>query len=462
MTKLFGTSGIRGVFGEEIDIYFTSRLGHAISKAFGPGKVIVGWDCRASSETLAFSLISSFLACGHDVDIAGLVSTPSFQKYITDTKGEYVCGVMVTASHNPPEYNGFKVYYGDGLEIYPKDEAKVESYISDDSLSLTTLEKPGRTRNIRELVLENYISKLVGLAEKRDHEYSVALDLCGCSSIMTIPPTLDRLGVRYEAINQTIDGMFRMRLPEPKPDTIPGLVELVNSANVDFGVAFDGDGDRSIFVDERGTAWWGDATGILIGKYLIEVGETDKIVTPITSTSATEMVIGSVGGKVIRTRVGGKNIVRAMIDDNCKWGFEENGGGIYGPHLYGRDGGSTLILMMNVLKHYGQPLSKLLNEIPRLIQLKEKIYLKNRRIIPELLNHMEDYYSRYHIDKTEGVKTFFDDDEWVLIRPSGTEPIIRVFAEARDYSRVREIVDEAVKEIVNFLKDKGIPPPSIQ
>jgi|Deesub1362B_J571_1020462.scaffolds.fasta_scaffold00004_87 phosphomannomutase/phosphoglucomutase len=454
MTKLFGTSGIRGVFKDDIDPSFAIHLSLAITKVFKPHHAIIGWDCRTSSEPLAFSLISGFLAGGVNVDIAGLVSTPSFQKYITDNPGKYSVGVMVTASHNPPEYNGFKVYYGDGLEIYPEDEDKIESSLYNKDYSISDWRRLGSTTDVRNRVLENYISSLVKASSISSNEYTIAIDLCGCSSILTIPPTLDRLKISYKAINDKIDGFFTQRLPEPKPDTIYNLIKLVKISKVNFGVAFDGDGDRSIFIDEKGVPWWGDATGILIGKYLIEIGETDSIVTPITSTAATEMVIESLGGKVIRTRVGGKNIVKAMINYGSKWGFEENGGGIYGPHLYGRDGGITLILIMNVLQHYNKPLSQLLEDIPKLFQLKEKVSIKNRLIIPDLLEHFSNYYSKYKIDRTEGVKVFFKDDEWVLIRPSGTEPIIRVFAESPNYKRAKDILNDTLKEIKDFLKSK--------
>jgi len=447
LRRLFGTSGIRGIFGENLDAIFAIKLGYAISRLL-PKKVVIGWDCRTSSKILSYSLASAIASCNITVDMAGLVTTPALQTYVTYTE-RYDYGIMVTASHNPPQYNGFKVFLGSGLESYPDTEEKIEKALEEkvniqwDSVgAIQHLPDKHVCKYYVDKVLEHYVNS---------SKWNVGVDLAGCASIFTIPYLLERLEVNSYYINDTLDPLFKLRPPEPRPDNLGKLQQLVQSKKLDFGVAFDGDGDRAIFVDEKGIAWWGDATGILIGKYLVEIGETKYVVTPITSTIATEIVIENVGGKVIRTKVGGKNIVKEMINHNSVWGFEENGGGIYGKHVYGRDGGITLVLILRILKHYNKPLSRLLGELPKYHQVKDKVMIKDKRTAELLIKHLYNKFSKFKIDTTEGVKIFFKDDEWVLVRPSGTEPIIRIFGESKSRKRAEEMVLEMKKEIYQFL-----------
>lgn len=451
--RLFGTSGVRGVYNREIDCGFAYRLGLAIATHFGGGRAVVGWDCRASSGPLAMSLASGLMDAGSDVDLSNVTSTPALQNYMKVRRGSYRFGVMVTASHNPPEYNGFKVYTGDGLEAYEDVEDSIESILRGERFSRADLGSLGSLRHIGEEPNERYVDSVCGFAEEGVERYSVVADLCGCSMIKAIPHVLGRLGVRHWLINDRMDGLFRFRPAEPRPDNITALVDAVKSRGADLGVAFDGDGDRAIFVDEKGQAWWGDMTGILIAKYMVEVGETKYVVTPITSTAATEIVVEEAGGKVVRTKVGAKNIVRKMIEVGSVWGFEENGGGIYGKHIYGRDGGITLLMVLRVMKHYGKSLSQLLSELPRLYQVKDKVSLPDRSVAPRVIEALKEEYSRYEQDLTEGVKIFFKDTEWVLVRPSGTEPIMRIFGESESPRRAREIVEEMKAKVLRLISE---------
>lgn len=447
--KLFGTSGIRGVYNKEIDYLFAYNLGLSLATYFEGGKALVGRDCRFSSDPLSLSLVTGILEGGADVDLSGITSTPAFQCYVKKT-GSYNFSVMVTASHNPPEYNGFKLYTRNGLEAYEDIEEKIEDLLLNRKFS-GNISKIGKFIYIGNVINTNYVDSLCELFETEFDSFSIVVDLCGCSSIMTIPPLLDRLNIKYFTINDKLDQYFKICHPEPRPEILNYLGEKVVSKQADLGVAFDGDGDRAIFSDEKGKVWWGDVTGILIGKFLVEVGETKYVVTPITSTIATELTIEKVGGKVIRTRVGGKNIVREMIRLNSKWGFEENGGGVYGPHIYGRDGGITLLLLLKALKYYGKPLSSLLSEIPQYYQIKEKINIQNREMFKQVLHALLERYSRYDLDMTEGIKIFFKEDTWVLVRPSGTEPVIRIFSEARSLREAKENFRKIKKDILNLI-----------
>jgi len=446
--RLFGTSGIRGVYPHDINHNFAYKLGLSFTTYFKRGYAVVGYDCRKSSQPLALSLVSGILDGGFNAELSDLTSTPAFQCYIATNKGRYKFGTMVTASHNPPEYNGFKLYTGDGLEAYRDVEVEIEKIMEKEDFKEVKIGHIGKLEYLGEKINDKYVNQLMQYIEEGDIKgKEIIVDLCGCSSVKTIPKFLKKIRLKHKLINNQIDGLFKTRPAEPRPDNIIQLIRTVKASNADFGVAFDGDGDRAIFVDEKGVSWWGDLTGILIGKYLVETGQTKYVVTPITSTAATEIVIEEVGGRVVRTKVGGKNIVKEMIRVGSKWGFEENGGGIYAPHIYGRDGGITLIMILKAMKYYGRPLSQLLEQLPKLYQVKDKVRVLDRGKASKVIEEIKEKYDKYKQDTTEGVKIFFKDYEWVLVRLSGTEPIIRIFAESNTRKRARELVDRFKIEV---------------
>jgi phosphomannomutase/phosphoglucomutase len=250
-------------------------------------------------------------------------------------------------------------------------------------------------------------------------------------------------------INYNIDGSFPNRPSEPRPENLGELSKKVVDYSADFGVGFDGDGDRALIVDEKGNVWWGDVIGALIAMYLKDCGaRINSVVTPVTSSSLVDIMLEPLNIKVYRTRVGAKNIVRKMIREASPLGFEENGGIIYAPHVYTRDGGIAMVLIMNLLSYYERPLSTLLRDTPELFQLKDKVKISNKQSISEILTKIEEDLGKdtYKIDRIDGIKLYYSIDRWVLVRPSGTEPIIRIFSEAPSKREAIELVEKA-KEI---------------
>ena len=258
-SRLFGTNGIRGIFGKEITFDFIIDLSYAIATYFQKGPIVIGYDGRNSSPIFSKLVRSAVNSAGLNVENAKLVPTPCLQ-YATKRLG-YNGGIMITASHNPPEYNGIKVIANDGVEISREDELKIESiYYSN---KYTKIDGLGRDC-VNESVIDSYIEavlQLIDVQKIRSCEFKVVVDIGNGAQAAVAPLLVQKLGCKTIVVNGSIDGSFPGRGPEPTPENLQVLANMVRDTESDIGVAYDGDGDRSIFCDEKGTIQWGDRTG---------------------------------------------------------------------------------------------------------------------------------------------------------------------------------------------------------
>jgi phosphomannomutase/phosphoglucomutase len=252
--RLFGTNGIRGVVGETITSEFAYGIGSSIASLFKTKKILVGRDGRTSSQMLADGAVAGILGQGVSVEDCGVITTPGLQFL---AKISTAPGLVVTASHNPPEYNGFKVVDSDGIEIPRGKEERIEKLVTRGSWSVSRI--PGQLEQ-RVLPLEPYLSSIKGHVrkEKGAGDLNVAVDSGNGVSSLTTPVLLRRIGCRVVTINDNIDGRFPGRNSEPRPENLDPLSTLVREEKATFGVAHDGDGDRAVFVDETGAVQSGD------------------------------------------------------------------------------------------------------------------------------------------------------------------------------------------------------------
>jgi phosphomannomutase / phosphoglucomutase len=254
------------------------------------------------------------------------------------------------------------------------------------------------------------------------------------------------LGCKVITINSIVDGRFPGRGPEPTPETLGDLGAAVRAAGADLGVAYDGDGDRAMFCDENGSVFWGDQSGSLLADYLLERSPGATIVTPISSSQAVEAVASKRRAKVIRTRVGSVDVSRTIIERGAFFGFEENGGCIYPAHIAVRDGGMATALMLECLAARGLSFSKIMaNSLPRFYQVKTKMQVAPEKV-KETMKAVEALPGQ-RVEKVDGLKIWTDEKTWVLVRPSGTEPIIRVFAESDSEEKVNTVFRKFVKAV---------------
>jgi phosphomannomutase / phosphoglucomutase len=445
--RLFGTNGVRFVPGISHDLDFVINLAESIGTYFGNGEILVGRDGRLSSQALSNAAVSGILSSGLDAAEAGLVPTPALQ-YGVRTMG-FRGGVMVTASHNPPRYNGLKVSGSDGVEVPRLDEQRIEKIYFDHSQNKADWKSIGVVRT-EPSVVRNYIRGILSKVNAKAvaaRNFTVVMDLGNGAQSVAAPYLVESLGCKLITLNSVVDGNFPGRGPEPTPETLKDLSAAVKAAGADLGVAYDGDGDRSLFCDEDGRVLWGDQSGCLVADFVLEKNPGATIVTSVSTTQAIDAVAKKHGAKVLRTKVGSVDVSRAIIERNAIFGFEENGGCIYAPHIPVRDGGMTTALLLECLAGRGMSFSKIVSFVgPKYHQAKTKVEV-NQSKVDGVMRAVE-RQAKGQVERVDGVKLWADEHSWVLVRPSGTEPIIRIFAE----SDTQEGADQLVKRFVRVVK----------
>jgi len=447
MGKLFGTNGVRGVFPEDFTLEFVHDLVLSISTYFKEGTILVGYDGRNSSKVISKIVCSTLNSAGINSDLAGLVPTPCLE-FATKTLG-YNGGIMITASHNPPEYNGIKPVASDGVEISREDENVIEEIFFQKNWNHNTSEF-GSTKN-DDRSIQTYLDGIksqVDISKIKSKNLKVALDLGNGAQTITAIKLCEQLGCETIAINQEIDGTFSGRGPEPTPYNLEELSSAVVNNNADLGVAFDGDGDRSIFCDNTGKLLSGDKSALLLSNYLLKKNPNSKVITCINSGNSIDKIVTQTDSTVIRTKVGSVEVSRKMLSEDALIGFEENGGFMFGKHNHVRDGGMTLALFLEFLASSNKSISEELATLPPSFTTKDKISCKKEdvgRIISELSEEFP------NADTTDGIKIVFDKKNWVMVRPSGTEPIIRIYAESDSEKNLEALMKEYTQKIKSFL-----------
>ncbi len=442
MAKLFGTNGVRGVVGEDITLDFVLKFTLSIASFFKKGVILVGYDGRESSLAISKVVTAALSFAGLDSAICGFVPTPSLQ-FATRMLG-YRGGIMITASHNPPQYNGLKVIGSDGIEISRYDELEVEKYyFSKNSIvpkklgSITTESK----------VIATYLSGIkrqVNTRKIKSKKLKVVLDLGNGTQGVAAPSLCRNLGCDVILINEQIDGSFPGRGSEPTPQNLNNLSSVVKKTGADCGVAFDGDGDRSIFCDEMGRILTGDRSALLLSKYILDRYPKSKIVTSVNSTYLIEKIALFSDSKVFRTKVGSIEVSQKMKEKNAIIGFEENGGFMYGKHNQVRDGSMTLALLLELLASGKNSLSEEITLLPQSYTTKGKIECSKNdfKKIARILGK-----ENYRKDLTDGIKIFIDESSWIMVRLSGTEPIARIYAESSSQVSLDDIFNRYMSKL---------------
>jgi len=446
MKKLFGTNGVRGVFSEDFSLEFVNDLVMSLSSYFKKGKILVGYDGRHSSPIVAKIVSSALNYSGLDCYMAGLVPTPCLE-YATKKLG-YDGGLMITASHNPPQYNGIKPVASDGVEISREDEQKIEQIFDEQSwIKADAFGKTFEETN----AISTYIDGIVSLLDIdmiKDKKFKVCLDLGNGAQSVTAKKLCEELECEVFTINENIDGDFPGRGSEPTPQNLNELSKLVVNTNSDFGIAFDGDGDRSIFCDENGKILTGDSSALLLCDYLLKQYPNSQVVTCLNSGNIIEKIVEKNNSQVVRTKVGSVEVSRRMVNDDALVGYEENGGFMFGKHNCVRDGGMTLALMLDLLSKSKSNLSENIKNIPPSFTTKTKIECsleQSEIIISELLKDYPDS------DTSDGIKIQVDGDNWVMIRSSGTEPIIRIYGESNSQQNLDSLISNFVEKTKSIL-----------
>ena len=427
--KMFGTNGIRGVANGYMSCELALQVGKATATVLGPGPIAIATDTRVSSPMIRSAVSSGLMAMGVSVLNLGMIPTPALQYYVK-THEEVTGGVMITASHNPPEFNGIKCIAADGTECTSEQEHAIEAAFEQD-LSNAGWDAIGNMYSVSgadDAYVRAVVSKVDAEAIRNAH-LTVCLDCANGASVNTSPAILRALGVKAITINGNPDGFFPGHHSEPTEENLEELKKLVVDTGADLGIAHDGDADRCVFVTGEGEFVAGDKSLALIAGALSKQNPGAEIVTTVATSAVVEDYVSSCGGHVVYTAVGSPIVARRMMEDGGIFGGEENGGLIFADHQYCRDGGMAAARVLEAVATYGS-LQVLVESLPKYYTVKDAV-----KCTDDIKARITDVIAANHegenINRVDGLRIDYDDG-WVLLRPSGTEPKYRIYSESRD------------------------------
>ncbi|MDQ7793489.1 MAG: phosphoglucosamine mutase [bacterium] len=441
MARLFGTDGVRGVANLELTGELAYRLGRAAGHHLATGvdqpRVLVGRDTRISGDLLEAALVAGFLSVGVDAITLGVVPTPGVA-FLTRHTGA-AGGAVISASHNPPPDNGIKFLSAEGYKLAEPGERTIEEFaLADpDVLPRPTGTGVGRWRQAPDLVNE-YLDHLVATAGTRLDGLRLVVDTAHGATCRLAPLLLERLGARVTAINASPEGA---NINVDCGATHPLLLgRSVVEGGADAGVAYDGDGDRAIAVDEKGEVVDGDQIMAACGLYLVEQGRLPRrgIVATVMSNIGLELAFQAHGGRVVRTPVGDRHVLEAMLREGMILGGEQSGHLIFLDAATTGDGLLTTIRLLGVMVATGQPLSKLAARMTKYPQVLLNVRVRQKPDL-EAIPGLPDMLAK--TSETLGPKGR------VVLRPSGTEPLVRVMVEGED----ADLVESSAREVAGFI-----------
>ena len=437
--KLFGTSGIRGLIGSEVTCELALNVGKSLAYYLGnEGSVVLGYDTRTTNKMLDQAICAGLLESGVDVIKIGMVPTP-LVGYATEKLGADA-GIMLTASHNPSRYNGIKLWNKNAMAYTSAQEAKIEEIYANKDYISVSWDKVGKL-SVNEEIKGHYIDDLVNMVDIKKG-LKVVIDCASGAGSEISPLVFRKAGCEVTTLNSQPDGFFPGRNPEPNAENLQTLMKTVVAIGADLGIAHDGDADRMITVDENGNISPFDSLLALISK------QFDGDI--VTTVDAGLCMDESVKGEVLRTPVGDVNVAEVIIEKNAAFGGEPSGTWLHPDFCMCPDGILSGLRMAEIVSKEGK-LSELLAEIPQYPNIREKITCSKEAKI-RVMENMEDllkgaFDDIVEVNAMDGVRLTFEDDSWVLVRPSGTEDYIRITLESRDESRAEDIKETCVKII---------------
>ncbi|MCK4319546.1 phosphoglucosamine mutase [Candidatus Micrarchaeota archaeon] len=444
MAKYFGTNGIRGTF-DKLNPSFALKAAQAIGIYFNRGKILVARDHRKTSELLTYAVLSGLQSVGCQIVDLGLVSTPTAEFMVERLKPDGL--IIITGSHNTPEWNALKVMDGNGSAISKERGEKIERMI-DGEVELVEWDKvkPGISYST---ATREHIDTILSYVKPSSKPLYLILDLANGSPITIASELFKKMNIKITTINSNMDGTFPGRPSEPTEENVAVLKKMVVELKADGGIAWDGDGDRVIFVDEKGNFIVGDRVFGLCEYFVLQKKKGD-VVTTVATSRLVEDIADQFSVKTVYTKVGAPYLSKEMEKKQSVIGGEEVGGVVWPEVSLAKDGFLTAAFISERMRE--KPLSELLSAIPFYYNMKIKISCpdeKKPNIISELKKQFDSEGIQY-ID-VDGLR-FNLPDGWVIVRASGTENYIRVFAEAKSKENAESYANKyrkRVEEIIN-------------
>jgi len=454
--KLFGTTGVRKIYGKEFDLEMALNLGKALGTLVGSGTVLLARDARTTGLMVADTLSAGIMSTGVNVVRAGIIPTPTLA-YLTMSRG-YDAGLMVTASHNPPEYTGIKFWSKSSMGFTSDEERKLEKIYESKKFTVAPWNHLGEELII-ETAVDEHIEAILGKCDAeliRSKNFTVIVDPGNGAGCVLAPYLIQKLSSKVVTINGQLDGHFPGRPSEPEEESLGDLMEMVKQTGADLGIAHDGDSDRVVFVTEKGDVIRGDRTIALLAQDYLMRTKSGVIVTTVDSSLALDEIVEKEGGETIRTPVGDIQVAVKVKESKAVMGGEACGVFILPDFHLAPEPFLAACRILERMARTGKSFGELISKIPIYPLMKTKLKCPNEKketvmetlvdTLPKGLENVE------KIITVDGIGVILKEG-WILVRPSGTEPVIRITCEGPTKELVGSTLEKA-KSIVEKTIDK--------
>jgi phosphomannomutase len=438
---MISVAGVRGIVGESLTPEVIARFAAAFARERGPGPVVVGRDARRSGLMVLHAVAAGLSAAGRDMIDIGLATTPTTQLAVEHLRA--AGGIILTASHNPAPWNALKFLSERGEFLSAEVGEKVRRRWEEGRELWAGFEPLGEVREERE-ALSWHLERVLGLEYVdapaiRRRALKVVVDGCASVGGIAVPRLLRELGAAVVELDCRPDGAFTREL-EPLPEHLGALGERVRSSGADFGVALDPDADRAAFVDAAGVPL-GEEYTVALGTKVVLARRAGAVVTNLSTSLMLDSVCAAAGATLHRTPVGEAHVVARMRQVGAVAGGEGNGGMILPAAHYGRDGLVAVALVAQAMAASGRSLRELAGELPKTSMVKAKLERTSEPWV-RAADRLRAAFPQHALDETDGLR-FSLGDEWVHVRPSGTEPVVRVIAESPTLPRTQSLIETA-------------------
>lgn len=458
MTLIKSISGIRGTIGGKMGdaltpfdiVECTAAYAQIIKELNVPQKVVVGRDGRMTGEMVNAIVVSTLMNMGLDVVDIGLSTTPTVEMAVTHLNAG--AGIIITASHNPKEWNALKFLNAKGEFISEATGHQVLDYIKHSKAEFSNIESIGNYSENKEMI-NFHIDAILNLPFVKkekiiEKKFKVVVDCINSTGAISIVPILKELGCSVITINDGITGNFSHN-PEPLPEHLKELSDMVVNEKADFGIAVDPDVDRLAFVCEDGSMFGEEYTLVACADYMLSV-KMGNTVSNLSSTRALKDITENHGGQYFSAKVGEVNVVSKMKEVNAVIGGEGNGGVILPDLHFGRDALVGVALFMSLLVNTGLKLTDLRKKYPSYVISKNKIQITESVDPKAIILKLSEKYSSEKINTEDGLKIDFEEG-WVQLRLSNTEPILRVYAESGDEIKATELSNMLINDVIKMM-----------
>lgn len=443
---------MRSLVNVDLTPTLASRIGAAIATQSKAKKALVARDTRTSGLMLENALTSGLMASGVTVTHMGTIPTPVLA-FLTRKMNADV-GVMITASHNPPQYNGIKIFNPDGMSYTEKDQKEIEKTLARKRFSLADWQNIGEIKRSEDTeVYFKEIERVVKLHRK----WNIIVDP-GCGATFDIAPRLlKNLGCKVIPLNAQPDGFFPARSPEPNEHSLKSLASTVATIGADLGIAYDGDGDRVAFIDEKGRFVDFDRVLAAYAAYVVKKSGGGLVVTNVEASMCIEKMVEQRGAKVMRTKVGDVYLSGAMKKKNAIFGGEPCGAWIHPQFHYCPDGILSSALLLKALEDENRKLSEIIAETPKYQTLRRNVACSDEAKYNVVKKFGENFLNVFPktitVSKVDGIRVSVEDG-WILVRASGTEPLVRLTVEGESLKTAENIMKKglALIEIAGKVK----------